>query len=154
MRFWAQNDPKVRFGTPKSLFGVHSAPWLKRLKKQMVWGLLFHTFGVKMQKWDHPSTSGQQNLKKGIFCTLGAKSAEMSSFSVFGSQSAQKGSSTPLFNKLFGPGRKMTPKVHLWAPKVQKHINSQFLSPKTRFGVQNAPWRKGAKVYTDFLRPL
>ena len=25
----------------------------------------------------------------------------------------------------------MTPKVHFWAPKVKKRVNSQFLSPKT-----------------------
>ena len=90
MGFWAQNGPKVRFGSPKSLFGVHFAPWLKRLMKQTVSELLFRTFGAKNKKWGHFSTFGQQNAKMGPFCTFGAKSAKMSSFSVFGSQSGKK----------------------------------------------------------------
>ena len=92
MGFWVQNGPKVRFGNPKSLFGVHFAPWLKRLMKQRVSWLLFRTFGAKMQKWSHVFTFGHQNGKKGSFCTFGAKSARMTSFSVFGSQSEKKGS--------------------------------------------------------------
>ena len=28
------------------------------------------------------------------------------------------------------------------------------LGPKMRFGLQNAPWRKGGKVSTPLLRPL
>ena len=154
MGFWAQNGPKVRFRSPKSLFGFHFGPWLKRLMKQRVSWLLFRTFGAKIQKWAHFSTFGRQNAKKGSFCTFGAKSAKMSSFSVFGSQSAQKGSSNHLFHKPFGPGRKMTPKVLFWAQKCTYCIKMGFWSPKTRFGLQNAPWRKGVKVYTHFLRPL
>ena len=92
MGFWSPKVPKVRFWTPKSLFGIHFAPWLKRLMKQRVSWLLFRTFGAKMQKWSHFSTFGHQNGKKGSFCTFGAKSAKMSFFSVFGSQSAKKGS--------------------------------------------------------------
>ena len=65
MGFWAQNGPKVRFGTPKSLLGVHFASWLKRLVKQRVSWLLFRTFGAKIQKWAHFSTFVWQNAKKG-----------------------------------------------------------------------------------------
>ena len=150
MRFWAQNGPKVRFGSPKSLFGVHFAPWLKRLMKQRVSWLLFYTFGAKIQKWTHFSTFGRQNAKKGSFCTFGAKSAKMSSFSVFGSQSAQKGSCNPLFNKLFVQGRKKTnfgPKMHFWAQICTKW---GFGAPKRVLGSKMLFGEKGARCLHTF----
>ena len=109
MGFLAQNGPEVRFGSPKSLFGVHFAPWLKRLMKQTVSELLFRTFGAKNKKWGHFSTFGHQNAKMGSFCVFGAKSAKMSSFSHFYPESAKKEPRDPLFNKPFEPGSEMDP---------------------------------------------
>ena len=47
-----------------------------------------------------------------------------------------------------------TPKMHFWAPKCEKRSKMGFWGPETRFGLQNAPWRKGGKVSTPLLRPL
>ena len=118
VQFGAQNRilaSKIALLGPELHFCPHFAPWPKRFIKQRVSGLLFRTFGAKMQKWAPFCTSGSQNVKMSTFCTFGAKSAKMSSFSVFGSQSAQKGSSNHWFNKLFVQGREITPKVHFWA---------------------------------------
>ena len=61
----------------------------------------------------------------------------------FGSQSAKKGARNRLFNKPFGPGRQMKPKMRFWAPKYDfgrqnwilgpKSPKSAFLDPKITF---------------------
>ena len=99
-----------------------------------------------------------QKWKKGHFSVLGEKdsSRNMSTFSIlepqrgkmgpflhFGSQSAKKGARNRLFNKPFGPGRQMKPKMRFWAQKCDfggqngilgpKSPKSAFLDPKITF---------------------
>ena len=61
----------------------------------------------------------------------------------FGPQSAKKGARNRLFNKPFGPGRLMSPKMRFWAQKCDfggqngildpKSPKSAFLDPKITF---------------------
>ena len=142
----------MHFWSPKPVFGIHFAPWLKRLIKPTVSGLLFLTFWAKMQKCGHFFTFGKQNAKKRSFCNFGATNAKMSSFSVFGSQSAKKGSWNHLFNKLFGPGRKKTHfglKMHFWAQICTKW---GFWAPKRVFGSKMLFGEKGARCLHLFLQ--
>ena len=69
----------------------------------------------------------------------------MGPFLHFGSQSAEKGARNRLFNKPFGPGRQMKPKMRFWAQKCDfggqngilgaKSPKSAFLDPKITFWV-------------------
>ena len=69
-----------------------------------------------VQKWKkgHFSVLGEKeskSLKMGSFSILGPKMSKMGPFSRFGPQSAKKGARNRLFNKPFGPGRKMGAKI-------------------------------------------
>ena len=54
----------------------------------------------------------------------------MGPFSHFGPQSAKKGARNLLFNKPFGPGRKMTAKMRFWAQKCDFGGSNAILGPK------------------------
>ena len=52
-------------------------------------------------------------------------------FSHSGPQSAKKGARNRLFNKPFGPGRQMTPKMRFWAQKLDIGRQNGILGPKS-----------------------
>ena len=62
--------------------------------------------------------------------------SKMGQFPRFGSQSAKKGARNPLFNKLFGPGRKMGARMQFSAAKLvfgRQKVISGPKSPKIPF---------------------
>ena len=65
---------------------------------------------------------------------------KMGQFPHFGPQSAKKGARNHLFNKPFGPGRKMRAEMRFWAQKCDFGGQNAILGPKRpkmRFGLQN-----------------
>ena len=71
----------------------------------------------KVEKWAH-------------FPVWDPKIGKMGPFSHFGPQSAKKGARNPLFNKPFGPGRKMSAEMRFWAQKCDFGGHNWIWSPK------------------------
>ena len=71
-----------------------------------------------------------KNLKFEQISHFGPKVGKMGSFSHFGPQSVKKGTRNHLFNKPFGPGRKIAARMRFWAQNYDFVGQNSILGPK------------------------